>query len=153
MSTTGFSRDLLFGLSGEEYMRRMLDGRIAAPQMWATSNITLSDVAQGQITLHTAPLPAHGNIIGTVHGGWYGIVLDAAMGCACMSCVPEGATHTTLEYKVNIVRPAKIGTELIATGHVQHSGRSTLVANGEVRGRDDNRLYATGSTTCIVLQH
>lgn len=151
MSQPAFDPQLLRRLSGEAYMRRMLEGQIAAPAMWRTANITLHGVERGQITLHAAPLADHGNIIGTVHGGWYGVVLDAAMGCACMSCVPENATHTTLEYKVNIVRPAKIGTALIATGDIQHSGRSTLVANGEVRGLEDGRLYATGSTTCIVM--
>lgn len=152
MNQPAFDRERLIGLSGEDYMRRMLRGDIAAPAMWTTCNITLQEVDFGKITLHVAPLPDHGNIIGTVHGGWYGVVLDASMGCACMTCVPQGATHTTLEYKINIVRPAKIGTPLIATGDIQHTGRSTLVANGEVRGRDDGRLYATGSTTCIVLQ-
>jgi len=39
-----------------------------------------------------------------------------------------------------------------AIGTIQHSGRSTGVANGEIRGVEDGRLYATGSTTCLIMK-
>jgi acyl-coenzyme A thioesterase PaaI-like protein len=39
-----------------------------------------------------------------------------------------------------------------ATGLIQHKGRSTAVAMGELRGIEDGRIYATGSTTCLVMR-
>ena len=87
----------------------------------------------------------------TVHGGWYGTLLDSCMACAVMTKLPRGATYTTLEYKINITRAIPAGMEIVATGLVQHAGRSTGVANGEIRGAQDGKLYATGSTTCMIF--
>lgn len=44
-----------------------------------------------------------------------------------------------------------LGTEIQATGTLDHAGRSTAVAHGEIRDKT-GRLYATGSTTCIIMQ-
>jgi len=68
-----------------------------------------------------------------------------------MTKVPCGSTYTTLEYKVNITRALPADTEIVATGTVVHAGRSTGVANGEIRGAKDGRVYATGSTTCLIM--
>jgi uncharacterized protein (TIGR00369 family) len=67
-----------------------------------------------------------------------------------MTMVPRGSVYTTLEYKVNITRAIPLGTEILATGRIQHSGRSTGVANGEICDAN-GMLYATGSTTCIIM--
>jgi acyl-coenzyme A thioesterase PaaI-like protein len=42
--------------------------------------------------------------------------------------------------------------EILATGIVDHAGRTTGVARGEIRGADDGRLYATGTTTCLIMK-
>ena len=73
------------------------------------------------------------------------------MACAVMTKVPKGSVYTTLEYKINILRSIPLGTEVRAIGQTQHVGRSTGVAIGEIRGVADDRLYATGSTTCIIM--
>jgi uncharacterized protein (TIGR00369 family) len=91
------------------------------------------------------------NPVGVVHGGWYGTLLDSCMACAVMTTLSRGSTYTTLEYKVNIVRPIPLGMRVLAIGEIQHSGRSTGVARGEIVGADDGRIYATGSTTCLVM--
>ena len=91
------------------------------------------------------------NPAGTLHGGWYGTILDSALGCAVMTVLPQGVGYTTLEYKVNITRAIPPGTEVECWAEVDHAGRSTAVAHGEIRGLEDGKLYATGSTTCIVL--
>lgn len=91
------------------------------------------------------------NPMGTVHGGWYGTLLDSSMACAVMTAVPKGAIYTTLEYKINIVRSIPIGTEIDCIGIIDHAGRSTGVAHGEIRGVENDKLYATGSTTCIIM--
>jgi len=87
-----------------------------------------------------------------VHGGWYGAILDSCMGCALMTKVPRGSAYTTLEYKVNITCAIPLGLRVQATGLVEHAGRSTGVATGEIRGIDDGKLYATGSTTCLIMK-
>jgi acyl-coenzyme A thioesterase PaaI-like protein len=42
--------------------------------------------------------------------------------------------------------------EIECTGWVDHAGRTTGVAHGELRGLEDGKLYATGSTTCIIMK-
>lgn len=146
------SQDQLLSMSGLEFMRGVLDGRIARPPISVGMQYHLDQVEEGRVLFRGTPEFAHTNPMGTVHGGWYGTLLDSAMACAVMTTVPQGSVYTTLEYKVNITRPIPLGTEIICEGKVQHAGRSTGVAMGELRGAADGRLYATGSTTCIIMK-
>jgi uncharacterized protein (TIGR00369 family) len=138
--------------SGLEFMQDMMAGKLAGPPIGATLNYWPESVADGEVVFVGAPLFAHTNPMGTVHGGWYGTVLDSCMACAVMTRVPKGSVYTTLEYKISILRSIPVGMMVRATGRVQHSGRSTGVAEGEIRGIDDGKLYATGTTTCIIMK-
>lgn len=139
-------------LSGLEFMQGVAAGTIARPPISAVLNYTLDTVTDGQVVFRGTPEFAHTNPMGTVHGGWYGTLLDSCMACAVMTKVPRGSVYTTLEYKVNIIRSIPLGMEITATGIVDHSGRTTGVAHGEIRGVTDGRLYATGSTTCLIMK-
>lgn len=138
-------------MSGLEIMQAMMNGQLPPAPIAGGLNYTGHSVEAGRVVFRGAPLKAHTNPMGTVHGGWYGTLLDSAMACAVMTMVPQGSTYTTLEYKVNIVRPIPLGMEIDCIGTAQHTGRSTGVAIGEIRGVEDNKLYATGSTTCIIM--
>ncbi|MEI4488185.1 PaaI family thioesterase [Frigidibacter sp. MR17.14] len=144
-------RSLMAEVSGLEFLQGLASGRYPGAAMQATANIRLDEISQGRVTFAGHPVFAHANPFGATHGGWYGVVLDSAMGCAVMSTLNRGTWYTTLDYHVNILRPLPEGMEMVAEGLIQHSGRSTAVARGEIRGRADGRLYATGSTTCIVF--
>jgi len=144
--------DLLTSMSGLDFMSKMLSGDLSAPPMAQTLNYRLKEVSDGLVMFEGTPLFEHTNPMRTVHGGWYGTVLDSCMACAVMTKVPKGSIYTTLEFKVNIIRAIPIGTAVTATGKLDHSGRSTGVAHGEIRGRDDGKLYATGSTTCLFMK-
>ena len=96
--------------------------------------------------------PEYCNPMGTGHGGWYGTLLDSCMACAVATRVPAGSTYTTLEYKINILRSIPLGMEIDCIGTVDHVGRSTGISHGEIRGIEDGKLYATGSSTCIVMK-
>jgi len=144
-------RDVL-SRSGLEFMQDMLAGEMPAPPIGRTLGFAAVSVKDGQAIFEGTPKFHVTNPMGAVHGGWYGTILDSCMACAVMTKTPKGSVYTTLEFKVNIIRPIPIGTLVRATGNAQHAGRSTGVASGEVRGVDDNRLYATGSTTCIIMK-
>lgn len=147
-----FTTEQLLSMSGLEAMQAILDGAAAGPPIGQLMGFTLSEVADGTATFTGTPEFPTTNPMGTVHGGWYGTVLDSCMACAVMTKVPKGSVYTTMEFKVNIIRPIPLGTEVHAIGHVQHAGRSSGIANGEIRGALDGRLYATGSTTCIIMK-
>ncbi len=138
-------------MSGLDYMTGILEGRLPAPPISATMNYRLHEVSEGRIVFRGAPLFEHCNPMGTVHGGWYGTLLDSSLACCVMTKLPKGRVYTTLEYKVNILRSIPIGMEIDCVAEAQHVGRSTGVSSGEIRGVEDGKLYATGSTTCIIM--
>lgn len=138
--------------SGMDFMQDMMAGRLAGPPIGATLNYWPESVEDGKVAFVGAPQFAHTNPMGTVHGGWYGTVLDSCMACAVMTRVPKGSVYTTLEYKISILRSIPLDMMVRATGLVQHAGRSTGVAEGEIRGIEDGKLYATGTTTCIIMK-
>lgn len=142
----------VLNLSGLEFMQTILDGSNPGPPIGATMGYTLHAVAEGTVTFRGAPQFNVTNPMGTVHGGWYGTLLDSAMACAVMTKVPRGSVYTTLEYKINILRGIPLGMQIDCIGVIDHVGRSTGVAHGEIRGVEDDKLYATGSTTCIVMK-
>lgn len=146
------SQSELLALSGLEFMQAILDGTNPGPPIATTMGYTLHAVGDGSCTFRGAPDFNVSNPMGTVHGGWYGTLLDSAMACAVMTRVPRGSVYTTLEYKVNILRSIPLGMQIECTGTTDHVGRSTGVAHGEIRGIEDGKLYATGSTTCIVMK-
>lgn len=145
------TKDLL-SMSGLQFMTGMLEGRLPGPPIGATLGYHLHAVEEGRVVFRGAPEFGVANPMGTVHGGWYGTLLDSAMACAVMTKVPKGSFYTTLEYKINILRSIPLGTEIDCEGLTDHVGRSTGVAHGEIRGVADGKLYATGSTTCIVMK-
>ena len=146
------TREQLLSMSGLEFMQAMTDGRLPGPPISRTMGYNLHLVEDGRVVFRGAPSFDVTNPMGTVHGGWYGTLLDSAMACAVMTTVPKGHWYTTLEYKVNIIRPIPLGTMIDCEGLIQHGGRSTGIANGTITGVEDGRLYATGSTTCIVMK-
>lgn len=139
-------------MSGLEYMQKMLSGEIAGTPMSQTLNFAPYAVEAGRVVFRGTPQFAHANQMGGLHGGWYGTVLDSCMACAVMSMLPKGSVYTTLEFKVNITRVIPEGMLIEAIGTIQHCGRSTGVSNGEIRGVENGKLYATGSTTCLIMQ-
>jgi uncharacterized protein (TIGR00369 family) len=146
------TQEQLLSMSGLAFMQNVLAGQIARPPISDVLNYTLDHVEDGKVIFRGTPEFAHTNPMGTVHGGWYGTLLDSCMACAVMTKVPQGSIYTTLEYKVNLTRNIPLGTEITATGWINHAGRTTGVANGEIRGAVDGKLYATGSTTCLIMK-
>ena len=139
-------------MSGLEFMQKILDGTNPGPPIGQTMGYTLHAIEEGRAVFRGAPEFNVCNPLGTVHGGWYGTLLDSAMACAVQTKIPRGSVYTTLEYKINILRSIPLGMQIDCIGTVDHVGRSTGISHGEIRGVEDGKLYATGSTTCIIMQ-
>jgi uncharacterized protein (TIGR00369 family) len=92
----------------------------------------------------------HHNPMGTVHGGILCTLADSAMGMAFASTLGEGETFTTLEIKVNYLRPV-FEEKLLATAKVVHRGRSVGMVECDVT-TVDAKLVARGVSTCSVLR-
>ncbi|WP_297771109.1 PaaI family thioesterase [uncultured Roseovarius sp.] len=142
----------LLSRSGLDFMRDMIAGTLPGPPIGATLGFHPVEAEPGRVLFEGMPEFAALNPMRGVHGGWYGAILDSCMGCAVMTKLARGEIYTTLEFKTNITRALPMGRAVRAIGTVQHHGRSTSVATGELRGVEDNKLYATGSTTCIIMR-
>jgi uncharacterized protein (TIGR00369 family) len=138
--------------SGLEFIRDIAQGRLPGPPIGETLGFHMVEAEDGKVVFEGTPEFKVMNPIGTVHGGWYGTILDSCMACAVQTKLKQGQIYTTLEFKVNIIRPIPIGAKVHAIGTVHHAGRSTGIADGEIVGVEDGKLYATGSTTCIIMQ-
>lgn len=144
-------RATTLSMSGLEFMQAILAGKLPTAPIANGMNYRLHSVKPDEVVFRGAPGFAQMNPVGTIHGGWYGTLLDSSMACAVMTRVPKGSVYTTLEFKVNIIRPIPSGTMVDCIGVVDHAGRSTGVATGKIVGVEDGKLYATGSTTCIIM--
>jgi len=85
-----------------------------------------------------------------VHGGVLATLLDAAVGFAARSLVIAGPDLVTVQMSVNFLRTTGPGEVLFATAEVQHPGRRSVVARGEVR-TEKGRLVALGTGTLLYL--
>jgi uncharacterized protein (TIGR00369 family) len=85
---------------------------------------------------------------GFIHGGILGMIADSACGYAAYSLMPAGGSLVTVEYKMNILTPAR--GSLVAQGHVVRPGRTLTVARGEVYAEDGSHV-ATMQQTLMAL--
>ena len=138
-------------ISGLDMMQGILDGIYPAAPIAKILNCKVHAVEKGKVVFRGTPNLESRNPMGTIHGGWYGTILDSAMACAVMTTLPVGKIQTTLEFKVNIIRPIPTGVQVDAIGIVEHSGKSTGVAVGSLVDVKTGKLYASSSTTCIIM--
>jgi uncharacterized protein (TIGR00369 family) len=97
------------------------------------------------------PAEFHYNPIGVVHGAMAGMLLDSTMGCSVQSTLPAGVGYTTLEFKVNMVRPVTLKTGLMrAEGRVIHVGTRVATAEGKLIDAA-GKIYAHATTTCLIF--
>jgi uncharacterized protein (TIGR00369 family) len=139
-------------MGGIDYLRAMQSGELPAPPIMATLGFELEAVEEGKVVFAAEPGEFHYNPIGVVHGGLAATLCDSAMGSAVHTLLPAGAAYTTLELKVNFVRPVTRRTgRLRCEGKVIHVG--SRVATAEARVVDDSgKLYAHATSTCMILR-
>ncbi len=137
--------------NGLDFLRRIADGSVPPPPIAATLGFDLAEVAPGFAVFTMTPELRHYNPIGTVHGGVASTLLDSCMGCAVQTHLAKGQGYTTLELKVNLVRPITATTGPIrAEGRSLHVGRRSGTAEGKVLDAKGT-LLAHGTTTCLIF--
>jgi uncharacterized protein (TIGR00369 family) len=85
---------------------------------------------------------------GFVHGGILGMIADTACGYAAFSLMPAGCSLVTVEYKINILSPAR--GSLVARGTVIRPGRTLTVARAEVYARDGKHVASMQQTLMML---
>lgn len=138
-------------MSGMEMLQAIIAGKLPAPPIARTLNYGLVEIEPGRAVFAGTPSTDHYNPLSTVHGGYIATLLDSAMGCAVHTKLAAGQTYTTLEFKVNFVRPVFDTTgEVRAEGTIIHFGKRS--ATSEARLIDSaGRLYAHATCTCLIF--
>jgi uncharacterized protein (TIGR00369 family) len=146
------SRETLKSVRGIDLLQGMIDGRYPSPPIAELMDFGLSELEPGRAVFTGRPGKQHYNPSGTVHGGFAATLLDSAMGCAVHTLVPKGQGFTTLEIKVNYVRPMFDNTgEVRCEAAVINMGKTVATADGKiVDGK--GRLIAHGTTTCLMFE-
>ncbi|MDE2394103.1 MAG: PaaI family thioesterase [Burkholderiales bacterium] len=141
----------LRGRDGLATMQAMLAGELPPPPISLTLDFLLIEVGRGRAVFQGTPGAGHLNPLGSVHGGWFATLLDSALGCAVHTMLPAGRAYTTAELGIHLVRALSPEVQRVrAEGQVVHCGRQLATATARLVG-PDGRLYAHGSTTCLVF--
>lgn len=138
-------------MAGIDYLRDIASGAVPQPPIAALLGFELAEVEEGRVTFEAEPAEFHYNPIGVVHGGLAATMLDSVMGCAVHSTLPAGVLYSTIEVKVNFVRPITSGTgPIVAEGTVVHAGGRVATAEGRLYAKNTGKLLAHATTTCFI---
>ena len=138
-------------MSGLEYLQAIVDGRIPAPPIAKLMGFDIVSVSPGTATFSVVPHESQYNPIGTIHGGLMCTILDSVAGCAGQTTLPKGMGYTSLEIKVNYLRPVlKTSGKLTAVGTVTKPGRRAAFVDAIVTD-ESGKLVATASSTLLIF--
>jgi uncharacterized protein (TIGR00369 family) len=131
-------------------LRRVIEGEIPPPPVAQLVGFRLIAVEPGYAKVELHAGPQHANPMGTLHGGILCDVADAAMGIAYASNLADGESFTTLELKINFLKPVW-NAKLTAEGRVVKDGRTVGMAECDIFDQD-GKLVARASSTCMTLR-
>jgi uncharacterized protein (TIGR00369 family) len=137
--------------TGLQILEAMRDGLLPRPPMAAVIPMRIAEVAFGRVVLVSEVSERFYNGMGIVHGGYHLTVLDSCMGLAIYSTLGPGLGQTSIETKVNFVRPVTTATgPLRAIATSLYTGSRTSTAEGKLVDAE-GKLYAHGTTTCFLF--
>lgn len=110
----------------------------------------VSEASEGRVVVVLEAGTRHFNPMGTVHGGILCDIADAAMGIAFASTLAPGESFTTVELKINFLRPVR-QAQLRAEGRVVQRGRTIGYVECEITD-ENGKLVAKSNSTCLVLR-
>ncbi len=142
----------VIGQEGIDFLKGIVEGRNPAPPIAKVFDFRLDEVAPGRAVFRGSPDERFYNPIGTVHGGYTATLLDSCMACAIHTTLRSGEGYTTMEIKVNYVRGLTDAVgEVSAIGELIHRGGRMATAEGRLVD-SNGKLYAHGSTTCLIMK-
>lgn len=101
----------------------------------------------GSITYRMQIQEKHLSSPQTAHGAIIAGFMDCVLGLSALSeAITKSNLTSTVEFKINYIRPVKMGEEIVGTGHVVHKGKSLIIAHGEIR-LPTGELVAMGQGT------
>jgi uncharacterized protein (TIGR00369 family) len=130
--------------------RKMQRGEAPAPPVGRLLGFVLVSIEPGRAVFEMEADERHHNPMGTLHGGVYCDLADAAMGYAYAATLAEGETFTTIELKINFLRPVRKAT-LTAEARVVKAGSAVGYVECDVKDQT-GKLVARAASTCMKLR-
>lgn len=133
-----------------ESLQRLLNGAAPLAPIARTLGIRLAAAEPGHVTLEMDAAGHLANPMGTLHGGVLCDIADLAMGMSYASLLAPGETFTTLELKINFLRPVRQGT-IRAEAALLKTGRTIGLAECRLLTAERD-LIAHATSTCMTLR-
>jgi uncharacterized protein (TIGR00369 family) len=130
--------------------RAMIAGDAEPPPVARLIGFAMTEVEPGRAVFEMDAGPQHASPLGTMHGGVICDLVDGAMGVAHAATLEDGETFTTLELKINFMKPVWSG-HLRAEGTVIKAGRTIGLVEGRVTD-ESGSLVAFATATCLTLR-
>src|SRR6266436_2745996 len=132
-----------------ELARKVQRGEAPPPPVGRLLGFVLKAIEPGHDVFELEADERHHNPMGTLHGGIYCDLADAAMGYAYAATLGEGETFTTIELKINFLRPVRKAT-LTAEARVVKAGSTLGYVECDVKDQN-GKLVAKAASTCMKL--
>ena len=140
-------------VAGLDFAQRTRDSFARQPAM-ATLGVTLEEIEPGRVVVAMAHRADLTQQHGFVHAGVVATALDSACGYAAFTLMPANAGVLTIEFKINLLAPAR-GPLLRVEGRVKKAGRTISVVEGEAfehaAGSSERKLVATMTATIMTI--
>ncbi len=134
-----------------ERARKIISGEIPRPPIGRTLGFAIVEIGPDRAAFEMeAAADRHANPMGTLHGGVLCDISDAAMGMAWASELEERESFTTLELKINFLKPVWNG-KLRAEARVVKRGKSVGLVECDVRNAEGD-LVAHATSTVMTLR-
>ena len=118
-----------------DHIERVLRGDAPPPPIALLLGFELTSVKPGEAVIEFEATEAHANPMGTLHGGVLCDIADAAMGLAYAANLGEGETFTTLELKINFLKPIwKARLRSIGSERLWYSSEVLLMVHEMIDG-------------------
>ena len=139
-------------ISGLDYLKAIKEGRINPPPAAMLVGYKISEVDTGYAVFELEPEEYHYNPFSTVHGGIISTLLDTTMIASVLSTLQKGFSCSTMEIKVNFIRPVTANTGLVrCEARPIHVGKRLATVEGRVNDKG-GVILAHGSSTCSIFK-
>jgi uncharacterized protein (TIGR00369 family) len=137
--------------TGLDYLQRIVSGEYAGLPIGEHLGFRIASVEKGRVILTGRPDRRSYNLLNSVHGGWTAAILDTAMALSNLSTLAADQGFTTLDIRINYLRPITVETgEVRAEGRVIQGGRRVAYCEANLSDAA-GKLLAHGTGSCLIL--
>ena len=145
-------RGAAISISGLDYLKAIKEDRISPPPVANLIGYKIFEVDNGYAAFELNPAEYHYNPFATVHGGILSTLLDTAMTASVLSTLPKSFSCTTIEFKVNFIKPVAAETGILkCEARPIHVGKKMATVEGKINDKN-GVLHAHGVSTCSIYK-